>query len=562
MRMAGLALVFAMAVIVSVACVDPGPPPAAAYMAEVDDLAGLDDRHEAIDFLEPTEWVELYDPEEIFTGYTLVLYRRRVPMLIDMQGRVVHSWPLVRAVGRARLDENGRLTVIGIDDFIKEYNWNGDLTWAYRFPERDDLPHHDFITLTNGNLLAVARRMSPDTEVLHEIDRDGRVVWSWRSVDHLDRHFPDRDLTVPDPVHINSLFELGPNRWFDSGDDRFRPGNLLVSARNLSTIFVIDKPTGEVVWLHSDGLDNQHEAQMVPAGISGAGFIALFNNGFGNRAGYRQSDVRAIDPIDGRVVWRYDEPTFFSSVAGTLQILPNGNVLVSSSEGGRVFEITAERKKVWEWIPPHLPMRPQRYASDHCPQLAELSVPAPTPVDRSDRPVWVDTELSRFAIANEYEPRVVHDKRRQLLKAIEGCRELLLPPEPMMQIAYGFVEDAGTDTPREATFSVTVRRLTASDLRVLVDETVRSTGDEKRYRDRYLPLEGLGLEPVELCIDVTTNGPVETGHDNLHPSIFVSNPRAYSQSRALLAKEWNQERVSRREQEFEERQLRALGYVQ
>jgi hypothetical protein len=557
MKTTVIRLVLAAAVMASVGCVDPEPPPVAGFMASVDDVTDRDSRHEAIPFFDTSEWVELYDPDESFGGYTLVLFRRRVPMLIDMQGRVVHSWPLVRAVGRARLDEQGRLTVIGIDDVIKEYDWDGSLTWAYRFPEQDDLPHHDFITLANGNLLAVARRMSPDTELLHEVDRDGRVVWSWRSVDHLDRHFPDRDMTVPDPTHINSLFELGPNRWFDAGDERFRPGNLLISARNLNAIFIIDKTTKEVVWLHRDGLDHQHEAQMIPPGLPGEGLIVLFNNGYGNFEAYRRSDVRVIDPVAGGIVWRYEDPTFFSSVAGIQQILPNGNLLVSSSEGGRVLEITPDKQRVWEWIPPYLPMRPHRYPPDHCPQLETVSGLDRRRVDRSDRPTWVDTELSRFAIANEYDPRVVHGKRRQLLKEIEGCRELLLPPEPMMQVAYGFDGETDAGAPREARFSMTVRRLAEDGVRVLVDETVRATGDVKRYRDRYLALEGLGLERVELCVDVETR---EAG--SLHPSIFVSNPRAYSQARAELTKEWNEDRISQRERSLEERQLRALGYIQ
>ena len=51
-------------------------------------------------------------------------------------------------------------------------------------------------------------------------------------------HFPDRDRRYPDPTHINSVFELTDNRWFDAGDGRFRPGNVLVSARNLNAIFI------------------------------------------------------------------------------------------------------------------------------------------------------------------------------------------------------------------------------------------------------------------------------------------------------------------------------------
>ena len=48
-------------------------------------------------------WVSILDPARAAPGYTLVLYRDRVPALMDLEGRVVHSWPKVRAVGRARM---------------------------------------------------------------------------------------------------------------------------------------------------------------------------------------------------------------------------------------------------------------------------------------------------------------------------------------------------------------------------------------------------------------------------------------------------------------------------
>ena len=70
------------------------------------------------------------------------------------------------------------------------------------------------------------------------------------------------------------MYELPPNRWFDAGDERFRPGNILVSARNLNAIFIIDKTSGEVVWRYSDGLDYQHEAIMVERDLEKAARFA------------------------------------------------------------------------------------------------------------------------------------------------------------------------------------------------------------------------------------------------------------------------------------------------
>ena len=527
---------------------------ARAEAAVVDD--GLTDE---LAFIEPEEWVERYRPRRSSPGYNLVLYRRRVPMLIDMRGRVVHSWPEVRAVGRARLSPDGRLLVIGVDDLIKEYDWEGRLLWAYGLPREDDLPHHDVIKLGNGNVMVLAQETAARADYIHEVDREGRVVWEWWARDHLETHFPDRDPRYPDPTHINSVFELPPNRWFDEGDNRFRPGNILVSARNLDAVFIVDRRTGKIVWKHLDALDHQHEAQMIPKGVVGEGFVVIFNNGLKDRNAYRRTEIRVIDPTDGRLAWSYSHPRFFTTVAGVQQVLPNGNVLITSSEGGRAFEITPAKETVWEWIPPFYPMRVARYPVDHCPQLQVLGFPEEQPVSRPGRPPWVDIELGQYTFRPEYRVQEVYGRIREVLKEPTGCRELLLPAQPVIHAAYGFVEEGRDGAPPEATFLVTVRPLKGGEARTVIDETVLST-EEVPYRDVFVAVPGLGLQRVELCLDVAVPG--QSPDDKLHRSVILSNPRFYSQPRSQMNQRWKERRLSRKEQDFQERQLRAIGYVQ
>ena len=538
---------------------DSEPPPVAAFMARVDDVTQLDDLHDELEFIESSEWVESYRPELSSPGYNLVLYRRRVPMLIDMQGRVVHSWPGVRGVGRIRLDNRGHLLVMGVDDKIKEYDWDGKLTWAYALPRDEDLPHHDLIGLGTGNILVLAQETSTRSDYLQEVDREGRVVWEWWPRDHLDRQFPDRDREYLDPTHINSLFELSENRWFEAGDERFRPGNILVSARNLNTIFIIERSTGEIVWKHGEGLDFQHEAQMVPKGVLGNGLIAVFNNGRHNVNAYRRSEVRAIQPIDGRLVWSYSSPTFFTTVAGVQQVLPNGNLLISSSEGGRVFEITPEKEMAWQWIPPYLPMRVVRYPADHCPQLGALGSMDLTAVERDDRHPWVDIELGQFAFRKDYRVVTLYERVREVLREPAGCSELLLPVDPVIQVAYGFDDAQLEGAPEAAAFRLTVQPLDGGVVRTVVDETLTSSGEEI-FRNRFVAVPGLGLHRVDLCVEAWVG---ERGDSaELHPSVFMTNPRFYSRKRAMLKRKWKEERISLQEQSLQERQLRAIGYVQ
>jgi len=207
--------------------------------SEIDRPEQLDDLHADLGGVDPEPWVRTYMPNKASPGFNLGLYRRRIPIVFDMNGRIVHAWPEVRAIGRVRLSREGRLAAIGTDNLVKEYDWEGDLTWHHQLPDNHHFPHHDLITLENGNYLILGYDGHTRTDYLHEVDRDGRVVWEWWMHEHR-RSFSGWDAKSTDPSHSNSIRELPANRWFDAGDARFRPGNILVSARNLNTIFVPD----------------------------------------------------------------------------------------------------------------------------------------------------------------------------------------------------------------------------------------------------------------------------------------------------------------------------------
>ena len=211
-----------------------------------------------------SSWVRIYDPTKASGGYTLVLYQRRIPMLIDMNGNIVHAWPEVRGRGRARLTKEGTLLVICTDKVIRELDWDGNLLWEFENDAGDDFPHHDLRRLRNGNTLLIYRDMDKGTDYFLEVDVAGEVVWDWRSSLHLAPFLSDENLN--DRTHINSVQELPHNRWHEAGDRRFEPGNLLISARQLNAVFIIDKETGEPVWRYDRDLDYQHEALMIEKG--------------------------------------------------------------------------------------------------------------------------------------------------------------------------------------------------------------------------------------------------------------------------------------------------------
>ena len=523
-------------------------------LAAIEAAVEEDDIHLDLPALEPETWVRQYKPEASAGGYTLVLYRRRVPMIIDMNGRIVHVWPKVRAVGRARLGRNGRLAVIGTDNLIKEYDWDGNLVWFFRLSTDGDFPHHDLIFLNNGNYLVLARDRENHTGYLQEVDRKGRVVWSWRSRDHVG-DFANWDLERKDPTHFNSIHELPANRWFDAGDERFRPGNILVSARHLNTIFIIDKRSGEVVWQFSKDLDYQHEASMIEQERLGEGLILVFNNGTNGTNGYRRTLVQAIDPATSEVEWEYGSEYFFSSVAGTAQALPGANIAITSSHGGRIFEITPEGEIVWEWVPPYLPMRAQRVPVDFCPQLAALAPQENVEVRPSgDQRPYVDVDLYRFALSEEDMTREIDGLPRQLLRNDSECRDVLVPPGATMWVEFGIDEKRLGDRWVEGRFVMTIRDQ-GSAPEVLLDRRL-TPESVSPWRGRSIPLGRFAYRTVELCVATEAEGDLE---DPL-TAVAWSNPLILSPVQHPSV-EITQEVLTEQERKLREQQLKALGYV-
>jgi len=518
----------------------------------IDNPAKLDDLHLDLPGIEPTKWVRNHIPRRSSAGFNLILYSRRIPAVIDMDGSIVHAWPMVRAAGRARLNRDGKLAVIGIDNLVKEYDWQGRLTWYFQLPDAHHLPHHDLIMMKNGNYLILGHDGHTHTDYLFEVDRERRVVWEWWMHEHWSS-FPGWEKTSMDPSHSNSIQELPPNRWFDAGDERFRPGNILVSARNLNSIFIIDKPTGEVVWRYSEGLDHQHEAHMIERGNVREGQIILFNNGLENLYAYRRSLVQIIDPVEEKVGWEYGSEFFFSTIGGTAQPLPGENILVTSGNGGRAFEITPGGRIVWEWVPPFNPIRVERLPSDHCPQLAEIAPPdAGSRCRRAQRP-FVDTALFRFDFPFDTEERVVDGKKRKLLKSNKGCRQLLIPPEASVRANFGIDGERLNDRHVRARFKMTITGDGTSEL--IVDETIDS-GSEELWMRRRVSLGTFAYEQVEMCIATDIEGEAE---DLLELAVWA-NPVVRSKSlRPPRLRPMHQ--ITEQEHRLREQQLKALGYV-
>lgn len=501
-------------------------------------------------------WVDVYYPEAAQPGYTMLLYRRRHPTLIDMNGRIVHAWPEVRAAGRVRLLADGSILVIGQDGAVRQYDWEGEPLWEFRL-EGDDFPHHDLIQLASGARLVLAHDIQERLDYLVEVTREGEIVWRWDAAEHLADEL-SRAGDVVNRTHINSVHEIGENRWWAGGDTRFRPGNILISARNLNAIYVIDKTSGAVVWTYYGELDHQHEALMVPAGRPGAGNILVFNNGLRDLHHYRRSSVLELDPSDGSTVWSYQAPSFFSSTGGTQQSLANGNLLITSSRGGRIFEVDRQGKIVWQLSPTYKPMRVERYPYDHTPQLAALPRPAEERVERRNPRRHVDEDLYTFALPHQTRDLKVGDRELTALKETTICRRLLLPERPELSVGWGVKPRKG-QPPREVEVSlaVTVKPEGDGEPRVVLarEERFQLGGEDPTplSEPERIGLEEFGLQAVELCLSALGTG------ERPAPPVFFWGPPGVRSSNRTVAEQ--SEAVDPAVKAVQDKHLKALGYI-
>ncbi|MCZ4058631.1 aryl-sulfate sulfotransferase [Pantoea sp. LMR881] len=271
-----------------------------------------------------------YDPARAWNGFILFPGSDNQTHLIDMSGKEVHRWKyegfpawpinagqakgerghvLVQLARREKLDEVASPGNGMVNASVAEVDWQGNVVWQYGSQENPVHQHHEMQRLANGNTLllgAALRRIAGYhydviDNTLEEINPQGKKIWSWSVADHLDEFgFSAQQLALirdskdPDFLHMNTAAPLGPNHWFDAGDKRFAPDNILLNSRNGNVAVIVDRQSGKVVWRIGpdypglqlskplprplDQMIGEHDVHMIPAGLPGAGNILIFDN--------------------------------------------------------------------------------------------------------------------------------------------------------------------------------------------------------------------------------------------------------------------------------------------
>jgi len=343
--------------------------------------------------------------------------------LIDMNGTVVHTWKVVPNFNkRCRLSPNGNLLYVGPDKTILEYDWEGNIVWRHKGIDSIN----DMRWLPNNNRLFISHEPLPDEfqkkvkdikispwwplrkrgseehqlgADIYEVTPDKKIVWEWHAYNHLDVNRYSPVTPEGDWLHMNTISPIPENKWFDNGDQRFKPGNILVNPRNIDTLYIVDKATKKIVWewshFYKGGLAHCHEPEMIKKGLPGAGNIILFDNGLfpRHRTHSGQTFIIEFNPVTKEIVWKYETEgyanlKFFSKTMGTQKRLPNGNTFISEDNTGRLFQVTPEGKIVWEFVNRGGTTRPFPVAYDYCLQLKTMPKPPENRVTPPNNLEW------------------------------------------------------------------------------------------------------------------------------------------------------------------------------
>lgn len=357
-----------------------------------------------------------YTKGKTYDGYTLITPwpsgDTHVTYLINMEGDIVHTWT-TPSEGRdypftSNLLPNGNLLIytclskspVGIGGYsgiLEELDWDGNVVWSYEMCTENEVSHHAFDRMPNGNTLIlgwekvtseemVKKGRIPGTfpesvmfggkpltdfwvDFVREVDKDGKTVWEWHVMDYIGTGPKQFDPNYMLPEKVGLAYATYDWTHFNTCQYIPETDQIVLNSRNFSETYIIDKKTGEMVFRWGnpsaygqgerpswyDNGDQQifgsHHAAPV-----GKGIISIFDNG-SERAEGQRSRVLEVDTKTGQIVWEYTASStnnFFSFRQGGAQKLPNGNYMVTSTQHGHLFEVTRDKEVVWEFVSPIL----------------------------------------------------------------------------------------------------------------------------------------------------------------------------------------------------------------
>ena len=293
----------------------------------------------------PTELL-YWDKTNTYNGYTFFGVRSNT-YLIDMEGRVAHTWPV--GTNPHLLTNGNVLDATGGDvnayTGLTEVDWDGNTVWSYTESRASYSPHHDFLRIYNRKLgtnttLYIANKAitqdqclgagcnpasAPYTNVtvdaIVEVDTAGTVVWEWCFFDH---GIQDYSAALSNYVGSGRSISNYPGRL-----------NLNLPGRPLTNN-----------WLHCNAIDyNTNLDQIVITAAGGEFYVIDHGNTF--TAGNPAASIALAASTNGDFLYRFGDPARYSQ-GSSPSITANWSI---SSTGNKQIGACSDA----QWIPAGCP---------------------------------------------------------------------------------------------------------------------------------------------------------------------------------------------------------------
>ncbi|QGY40295.1 hypothetical protein GM415_09210 [Pseudodesulfovibrio cashew] len=326
------------------------------------------------------------DPSRTMKGLNLVTGvgpdKTLTAKIVDMDGKELHRWdvdwfsiwPDADHVGNRKPKTRPGTTIDGAvltpeGDLIFNYEYLGLVRLAkdghvvWRLPYQT---HHTIYTDDDGNLWVPG--MIDRTEPLPgfpnyradfveytaiKVSTEGKILREIKLFDVLKDNglyglltmatTKQMDTTVSgDTLHLNDV-EVFPRHMKEGF---FRHGDVMISLRNPNAILVLT-PDGKVKYASIGKYVRQHD----PDFVDGNSFSVFDNNNI-TGAAHPSSRIVLEHAPSGKTETIYegtDATPFFTDIMGKHQWLPNGNLLITETRGGRAFEVAPGGEIVWDY---------------------------------------------------------------------------------------------------------------------------------------------------------------------------------------------------------------------
>ncbi|MDQ7821915.1 MAG: arylsulfotransferase family protein [Candidatus Eremiobacteraeota bacterium] len=285
--------------------------------------------------------------------------------LVDMDGNYLHKWGSgsFNEWENVEVEPDGDLYFLEVGIMLGKMDWDSRMLWT------SDLQYHHWLSVAkNGDIYSIA--WSPSeveykgvmVPILNDniviLSPGGKVKKIISLYDSLGALIPEREfeliLQMNAPAIPSSPADVFHSNFVQKIERTIpglcKAGDILISSRQLNNVAILDPQKNRLKWRWGEKeVLNVHSPFLTEDN-----HLLLFDNGDRDR---QYSRILEIDPLSRKIVYEYksaDPEEFFSTAGGAVQKLGNGNLLITETNRGKVFEITPRKKIVWEFFNPDI----------------------------------------------------------------------------------------------------------------------------------------------------------------------------------------------------------------